>query len=121
MLSSMTPTIVTKDNQVFMVLGTPGGSTIITSVFQTILNVVDFDMNMYDAVQAKRFHHQFLPDYIMFEKKSFSQAVTDSLKQAGYKLKQVKYMGVVKAILLRQGQLEGAGDTRNKDDDVEGY
>ena len=121
MLSSMTPTIVTKDNQVFMVLGTPGGSTIITSVFQTILNVVDFDMNMYDAVQAKRFHHQFLPDYIMFEKKSFLQAVTDSLKQAGYKLKQVKYMGVVKAILLRQGQLEGAGDTRNKDDDVEGY
>ncbi len=121
MLSSMTPTIVTKDNQVFMVLGTPGGSTIITSVFQTILNVIDFDKNMYDAVQAKRFHHQFLPDYIMFEKKSFSQAVTDSLKQAGYKLKQVKYMGVVKAILSRQGQLEGAGDTRNKDDDVEGY
>jgi len=121
MLSSMTPTIVTKDNQVFMVLGTPGGSTIITSVFQTILNVIDFDMTIYDAVQAKRFHHQFLPDYIMFEKKSFSQAVTNSLKQAGYKLKQVKYMGVVKAILYRQGQLEGAGDTRNKDDDVEGY
>ncbi len=121
MLSSMTPTIVTKDNQVFMVLGTPGGSTIITSVFQTILNVVDFDMNMYDAVQAKRFHHQFLPDYIMYEKKCFDKPVMDSLKQAGHRLKQVKYMGIVKAILVKDGKLEGAGDSRNKDDDVEGY
>ncbi len=121
MLSSMTPTIVTKDDQVFMVLGTPGGSTIITSVFQTILNVVDFDMNMNDAVQAKRFHHQFLPDYIMYEKKCFDKNVMDSLKQAGHKLKQVKYMGIVKAILARNDKLEGAGDSRNKDDDVEGY
>ncbi len=121
MLSSMTPTIVTKDGQLFMVLGTPGGSTIITSVFQTILNVVDFDMNMYDAVQSKRFHHQFLPDYIMYEKKAFDKSVMDSLKQAGHKLKQVKYMGIVKAILVKDGKLEGAGDSRNKDDDVEGY
>ena len=121
MLSSMTPTIVTKDDQVFMVLGTPGGSTIITSVFQTILNVVDFDMNMYDAVQAKRFHHQFLPDYIMYEKKCFDKNVMDSLKLAGHKLKQIKYMGIVKAILAKNGKLEGAGDSRNKDDDVEGY
>ncbi len=121
MLSSMTPTIVTKDGKLFMVLGTPGGSTIITSVFQTILNVVDFDMNMYNAVQAKRFHHQFLPDYIMYEKKTFDKDVMDSLKQAGHKLKQVKYMGIVKAILVKDGKLEGAGDSRNKDDDVEGY
>ncbi len=121
MLSSMTPTIVTKDHEVFMVLGTPGGSTIITSVFQSILNVIDFDMNMYDAVQAKRFHHQFLPDYIMFEKNTFSHKVADQLKQAGHQLKQIKYIGIVKAILVKDGQLEGAGDTRNKDDDVEGY
>ncbi len=121
MLSSMTPTIVTKNNDIFMVLGTPGGSTIITSVFQTILNVVDFDMNMYEAVQAKRFHHQFLPDYIMYEKKCFSASVMDSLKQVGHNLKQVKYLGIVKAILVKDGHLEGAGDERNKDDDVEGY
>ncbi len=121
MLSSMTPTIVTKDGELFMVLGTPGGSTIITSVFQTILNVIDFDMNMYEAVKAKRFHHQFLPDYIMYEKKTFDKSVMDSLKQAGHKLKQVKRMGIVKAILVKDGKLEGAGDSRNKDDDVEGY
>jgi len=121
MLSSMTPTIVTKNGKVFMVLGTPGGSTIITSVFQTILNVVDFDMNMYDAVQAKRFHHQFLPDYIMYEKKAFDKTVMDSLKQVGHHLKQVKYLGIVKAILARDGHLEGAGDTRNQDDTVAGY
>ena len=121
MLSSMTPTIVTKDNQVFMVLGTPGGSTIITSVFQTILNVTDFDMNMSDAVQNKRFHHQFLPDYIMYEKQTFSKKVMDSLKQIGHHFKQVKYLGIVKAILSKNGQLEGAADTRNKDDAVSGY
>jgi len=121
MLSSMTPTIVTKDNKVFMVLGTPGGSTIITSVFQTILNVTDFDMSMFDAVQAKRFHHQFLPDYIMYEKKAFSKQVMDSLKQIGHHFKQVKYLGIVKAILSKNGQLEGAADTRNKDDAVSGY
>ncbi len=121
MLSSMTPSIVTKNDHVFMVLGTPGGSTIITSVFQTILNVVDFDMNMYEAVQAKRFHHQFLPDYIMYEKKAFTPEVIKQLKQAGHHLKQVKSIGYVKAILLSNGHLEGAGDTRNQDDDVEGY
>jgi len=121
MLSSMTPTIVTKDDKVFMVLGTPGGSTIITSVFQTILNVTDFDMSMFDAVQAKRFHHQFLPDYIMYEKKAFSKKVMDSLKHTGHHLKQIKYLGIVKAILSKNGRLEGAGDTRNKDDAVSGY
>ncbi len=121
MLSSMTPTIVEKNGNLFMVLGTPGGSTIITSVFQTILNVVDFDMNMYEAVQAKRFHNQFLPDYIMYEKQCFSRSVMDSLKQAGHHFKQVKSLGIVKAILIKNNTLEGAGDERNKDDDVKGY
>ncbi len=121
MLSSMTPTIVEKNNKVFMVLGTPGGSTIITSVYQVILNVIEYDMNMYDAVQAKRFHHQFLPDELMYEKKAFEQNVLDSLKKSGQKLKQIKALGYVKAILLRDGKLEGSGDTRNPDDDVAGY
>ncbi len=122
MLSSMTPTIVEKNGDVFMVLGSPGGSTIITSVYQVILNVIDFDMNMYQAVQKPRFHHQFLPDEIMYEEGRFSPAIMDSLKQKGYSLKKVKALGVVKAILkTKDGKLEGAGDHRNPDDDVEGF
>jgi gamma-glutamyltranspeptidase/glutathione hydrolase len=72
MLSSMTPTIVEKDNKLFMVVGTPGGSTIITSVLQTILNVYEYNMTMQEAVNAPRFHHQWLPDEITFEPNSFS-------------------------------------------------
>lgn len=121
MLSSMTPTIVEKDGEVFLVVGTPGGSTIITSVFQVIMNVVEYDMNMYDAVQAKRFHHQLLPDRIMYEKKAFDQKVLDSLKAVGHALKLIKNLGYVKAILYRNGSLEGSGDERNPDDDVSGY
>jgi len=121
MLSSMTPTIVEKDGKISMVLGTPGGSTIITSVFQVFLNVAEYDMNMYDAVQAKRFHHQFLPDKLMHEKKAFSKKVMDSLKESGQALKQIRALGYVKAILVKNGQLEGSGDERNPDDDVEGY
>ncbi len=121
MLSSMTPTIVEKDGKVFMVLGTPGGSTIITSVFQVFLNVVEYDMNMYEAVQAKRFHHQFLPDELMYEKKAFTNAVLDSLKQSGQALKQVKALGYVKAILAKNGTLEGSGDERNMDDSAAGF
>ena len=121
MLSSMTPTIVEKDGEVFMVLGTPGGSTIITSVFQVILNVIEYDMNMYDAVQAKRFHHQFLPDELMYEKKAFAKSVLDSIEASGQAVKQVKKLGYVKAILRKNGHLEGSGDERNPDDDVAGY
>jgi len=121
MLSSMTPTIVEKDGKVFMVLGTPGGSTIITSVFQVFLNVVEYDMNMYEAVQTKRFHHQFLPDELMYEKKAFTNAVLDSLKQSGQALKQVKALGYVKAILAKNGTLEGSGDERNMDDSAAGF
>ncbi len=121
MLSSMTPTIVEKNNAPFMVLGTPGGSTIITSVYQVILNAIDFDMNMYDAVQAKRFHHQFLPDVIMYEKDAFTPEVFNKLQQAGHQFKQVRALGYVKAILVRDDKLEGSGDERNPDDDVSGY
>ncbi len=121
MLSSMTPTIVEKDGKLFMVLGTPGGSTIITSVYQVILYVVEFDMNLYEAVQSPRFHHQLLPDAIMYEPGAFSQDVKEQLLKAGHRLKQVKRLGYVKAVLVRNGQLEGSGDERNPDDDVSGY
>ncbi len=121
MLSSMTPTIVEKNGKLFMVLGTPGGSTIITSVFQVFLNVVEFDMNIFDAVQVTRFHHQFLPDEIMYEKNCFSPPVMDSLQQAGHHLREVQRLGYVKAILMEDNKLYGSGDMRNPDDDVEGY
>ena len=72
MLSSMTPTIIEKNDKLFMVVGTPGGSTIITSVFQTILNVIDYNMDMQEAVDSKKFHHQWLPDVLIVEENTLS-------------------------------------------------
>jgi gamma-glutamyltranspeptidase/glutathione hydrolase len=86
MLSSMTPTIVEKEGKLFMVVGTPGGSTIITSVLQTILNVHEFDMSMQEAVNAPRFHHQWMPNVIKMESNSFSDTVKSELKNRNYHL-----------------------------------
>src|SRR5690606_7206670 len=79
MLSSMTPTILEKDGKLFMVVGTPGGSTIMTSVFQTIVNVIDFGMNMQEAVSAPRFHHQWLPAEVAVEKEAIGKPVRHAL------------------------------------------
>ena len=84
MLSSMTPTIVLKDNKPSLIVGTPGGSTIITSVLQTILNVYEFDMNIQDAVNAPRFHHQWLPDVVIFEEGSLDKVKDSILKSKNY-------------------------------------
>lgn len=121
MLSSMTPTIVEKDGQLFMVLGAPGGSTIITAVFQVLLNVVEFGLDLETAVNAGRFHHQWLPDQILVEENALPTEVREELETMGHKLQRVRYMAVIKAIQkLPDGSLLGVGDPRNPDDDAEG-
>ena len=123
MLSSMTPTIVEKEGELWMVLGSPGGSTIITSVMQTILNVADYKMGMQQAVNAPRFHHQWLPDEVRFEPNSFDETTLDSLRQKGYNVSvgESIILGKVDAILvLPSGKLEAGADPRG-DDAAAGY
>jgi gamma-glutamyltranspeptidase/glutathione hydrolase len=118
MLSSMTPTIVEKNNDLYMVLGTPGGSTIITSVLQTILNVHEFKMTMQQAVNSPRFHHQWFPDVILFETTGFDKKITDKLASDGYKTNfdSSKITSKVEGILiLDDGKIEGGADKRGDD------
>jgi gamma-glutamyltranspeptidase/glutathione hydrolase len=118
MLSSMTPTIIEKDGEFYMSLGTPGGSTIITSVLQTILNVHEFDLSMHEAVNAPRFHHQWLPDEIRMEQNSFDEELIEQLENKGYiiNLKKSPVIGRVDGILmLENGRLEGGADQRGDD------
>jgi gamma-glutamyltranspeptidase/glutathione hydrolase len=114
MLSSMTPTIVLKNGKPFLVLGSPGGSTIITSVLQVILNVVDFDMNIQEAVDSPRIHHQWYPDQIFFERRGLPRDVIENLERRGHKLvERVGYQGEVQAILIDENGVKyGAVDPR---------
>jgi gamma-glutamyltranspeptidase/glutathione hydrolase len=121
MLSSMTPTIVEKDGQLSMVLGTPGGSTIITSVYQVILNMIDFGMSASEAVEAPRFHHQWLPDVILCEKEAITPENRKILEAIGHSFKERGAIGRFEAIQRSgDGKIYGAADKRG-DDDAKGY
>ena len=135
MLSSMTPTIVLKDNKPSLIVGTPGGATIITSVFQTILNVYEFNMNVQDAVNAPRFHHQWLPDVIIIEKRGLwdyengsDNRIDSLLRNKNYNVISLPFesemsgmsprssIGAVDAIFIDEnGKVSGGADYRGDD------
>lgn len=115
MLSSMTPTIVLKNNKPYLIVGTPGGTTITTSVFQTLINILEFDMSIEDAVNKPKFHHQWLPDEIQVEA-DFPQTVRDQLQQMGYKVKQRGAIGRTEVIRIdADGKMEAVADKRGDD------
>ncbi len=123
MLSSMTPTILAHDGQLFMVTGSPGGRTIINTVLQTILNVVDFGMNVQEAVDVGRFHHQWLPDRIRYERHGVSPDTLALLEARGHTLQAIEAQGNVQAIRYDAAEdlLEGASDRRRPDGAAVGW
>ena len=120
MLSSMSPTVIFKDGKPFMVVGTPGGTTIITSVLQSIINVIDYGMNAHDAVNEPKFHHQWLPDQVDVEK-AFPADVRKQLEDMGYCVIERNPWSRTELIKQKKDKIyEAAADTRG-DDDAEGY
>lgn len=115
MLSSMTPTIVLKENKPYIVVGTPGGTTIPTQVFQTLVNILEFNLGTEDAVYKPKFHHQWLPDEIMVER-SFPEAVKKKLEQMGYTVRNRGSIGRTEIIrVLPDGRFEAVADNRGED------
>lgn len=123
MLSSMTPTIVAKDGQTFMLIGTPGGRTIINTVLQCIVNVIDFDMNIFEAINAPRFHHQWLPDVIRIEKWGTTTEAVERLQEMGHKISWRYSQGQAMGIIIdpESGFRMGACDPRSPDGAAVGY
>jgi gamma-glutamyltranspeptidase/glutathione hydrolase len=120
MLSSMTPTIVLHKNKPFLILGTPGGTTIVTSVFQTLADIIDFDLSTSEAVNRPKFHHQWLPD-ILYVEKSFPPAVIAGLQKMGYTVQEREAIGRTEVIRIStNGTIEGVADWRG-DDSASGY
>jgi gamma-glutamyltranspeptidase/glutathione hydrolase len=121
MLSSMTPSIVEKEGKLFLVLGSPGGSTIPTTVFQVIVNVLDFGMSIGQAVNAGRFHHQWLPDWISFEKNAIDSISSKKLSDMGYILKERTSIGSINAIMILPGGKKAGGADKRGNNSSCGY
>lgn len=122
MLSSMTPTIVVKDGQVKMLVGTPGGATILTSIFQAIMNVIDHEMSMQDAVNATRTHHQWLPDRVIIERRWIDPATARGIQELGHEIEYKEPWGRMDCILRRDdGTFEGGADYTRGDNYAEGF
>jgi len=115
MLSSMTPTIFEKDGDLFMIIGSPGGSAIITSVLQVFLHVAEGDLSLSEAIAQPRFHHQWLPDHIMIERENWPHQLGRDLRAKGHQLDTLNYLGLVKAILKSGDSYIGCGDPRSED------
>ena len=113
MLSSMTPTIVFKNDKPYLVVGSPGGGRIITSVLQTIINLIDHNMSLEDAIDSPRFHHQWLPDEVQIENGMLNNEVKNFLESIGYTFKSISDFGRVNAILISEdGTMTGHSDRR---------
>jgi len=121
MLSSMTPAIVEKDGNLFLVAGSPGGSTIPTTVFQVIVNVIDFGMDLIQAVDAGRFHHQWLPDWISYEKNAIDSLTYEKLNDMGHILKERSSIGSVNAIMILPGGKKAGGPDKRGNNSSCGY
>jgi len=123
MLSSMTPTIVTRNGQLVMVTGSPGGRTIIATVLHTVLNMIDFGMNAQEAVDAARFYHQWLPDTVFYERNGLSPDTLAILRTRGHRLEPIGVQGIAEVIVLdgRTGKLNGGTDRRDADGGAAGY
>lgn len=123
MLSSMTPTILVKDGKLFMLIGSPGGRSIMGTVLQVILNVVDHDMDIATAIEARRFYHQWLPDVIVHEKYGLSDDTRALLSEMGHRMRQIGTQGAAMGILYdaSKGVLSGHADSRSPDGGVAGY
>jgi gamma-glutamyltranspeptidase/glutathione hydrolase len=121
-LSSMTPTIVEKDGRAVYVLGSPGGPRIITAVLETVMNLIDFGMTPESAVAAPRFHHQYLPDTVFYEKDGLPAETMNALTAMGYSLKEQPSWGAVELIAIApDGGLVGVNDPRRPAGAALGY
>ena len=116
MLSSMTPTIIKKDNMPIFALGSPGGGTIITTVFQVVLNLLEYKMDLEKAVNKSRFHHQWTPDLLFLEQNQNDESFVKRLNNIGYKIERPNFLGCVGAVQIREdGTFLGVGDKRGDD------
>jgi len=123
MLSSMTPTIVAKDGKAYLIIGSPGGRTIINTVFQTVLNVLEYDMSIDKAIEAMKVHHQWMPDELVYEKGLMPDNTLEALEAMGHALKERKNLGRLMGITIdtEKGVYVGAADSSSPDGAAIGY